>query len=97
VFQLCHCSEKLVIAFQLINPAPSSPLGIKKICGFFKIATFPRRFTSKILRDERITLMPLKMVFVCAWTYGNASNQCCQSLCQVHFVLSNMSSGLMSL
>ncbi len=38
-----------------------------------------------------------KMVFVCVWTSGNASNQCCQSLCQVHFVLSNMSSGLMSL
>ncbi len=31
----------------LINTAPTSPLQIKKICGFFKIATLPRRSLQK--------------------------------------------------
>ncbi len=35
----------------------------------------------------------LKMAFVLAWTTGNASNLSCQSLSQVHFVYSSMSSG----
>jgi hypothetical protein len=47
VFQFCHHSEKLAIALGLINTAPSSPLQIKKICGFFKIATLPRRSPQK--------------------------------------------------
>jgi len=42
VFQLCHHSEKLALGLGLINTAPSSPLPIKEICGFFKIATLPR-------------------------------------------------------
>ncbi len=47
VFQLCHHSEKLAIAFGLINTAPSSPLGIRRMCGFFKIATPPRSSAQK--------------------------------------------------
>jgi hypothetical protein len=47
LFQLCHHSEKLAIAFGLINTAPSSPLQIKKICGFFKIATLRRSSPQK--------------------------------------------------
>jgi hypothetical protein len=35
----CHNNEKLAIALGLINTAPSSPLRIKRICRFFKIAT----------------------------------------------------------
>jgi len=30
VFQLCHKSEKLAIAFRLINTAPGTPLRIRK-------------------------------------------------------------------
>jgi hypothetical protein len=47
VFQVCHHSEKLAIALGLINIAPSSPLWIIKICGFFKIATLPRSSPQK--------------------------------------------------
>jgi hypothetical protein len=47
VFQLCQYSEKLAIAFGLINTAPSSPHRIKRICRFFKIATPPRSSRQK--------------------------------------------------
>jgi hypothetical protein len=47
VFQLCHHSDKVAIALGLINTAPSSPLQIKKICGFLKIATLPRHSPQK--------------------------------------------------
>ncbi len=35
-FHLCHHSEKLAIAFGLINTAPGTPFGIKKKCRFAK-------------------------------------------------------------
>jgi hypothetical protein len=47
VFQLCHHSDKVAIALGLINIAPTSPLQIKKICRFFKIATLPSRSPQK--------------------------------------------------
>jgi hypothetical protein len=80
VFQLCHHNDKVAIALGINNIAPTNPLQIKKIWGFSKIATLPRRSPPKILRDERITLITFKMVFVNAWTIGFASNQSCQSL-----------------
>ncbi len=36
------------------------------------------------------------MVFVLAWTIGDASSLACQSLNQVHFVYSSMSRGLLT-
>ncbi len=38
VFHLCDHSEKLDIAFWLINAAPGTPLWLMKICGFVKNA-----------------------------------------------------------
>jgi hypothetical protein len=40
-----------------------------------------------------IAFITLKMVFVLAWTTGDASNLSCQLEYQVHFVYSRMSSG----
>jgi len=39
--------RKLAISFGLINTAPSSALGIKRMCGFLKIATPPRSSAQK--------------------------------------------------
>jgi hypothetical protein len=43
-----------------------------------------------------ITFITLKMVYVLPWTTGDASNLFCQSLYQVHFVYSSMSSGILT-
>jgi hypothetical protein len=43
-----------------------------------------------------IAFITLKMVFVLAWTVGDASSLTCQSLNQVHLVYSSMSSGLLT-
>jgi hypothetical protein len=43
-----------------------------------------------------IAFITLKMVFVLAWTIGDASSLACQSLNQVHFFYSSMSSGLLT-
>jgi hypothetical protein len=47
VFQLCDHSDKVAIALGINNKAPTSPLQIKKIWGFSKIATLPRRSPQK--------------------------------------------------
>jgi hypothetical protein len=47
VFQLCHHSEKLAIAFGLINTAPGSPLRIRKNLRVVKIATLPQSSSQK--------------------------------------------------
>jgi hypothetical protein len=44
-----------------------------------------------------IAFITLKMVFVLAWTIGDASSLACQSLNQVLFFYSSMSSGLLTL
>jgi hypothetical protein len=49
VFHLCHCSEKLAIAFGLINTAPGTPLRIRKnlqVCEDYHTST---KFISKIV------------------------------------------------
>ncbi len=43
-----------------------------------------------------ITFITLKIVFVLAWTIGDANSLSCQSLHQVHFVYSSMSSGIVT-
>jgi len=47
VFHLCHHSENLAITFGLINTAPDTPLRIRKICGFLKIAILPQNSSQK--------------------------------------------------
>jgi hypothetical protein len=44
-----------------------------------------------------IAFITLKMVFVLAWTIGDASSLACQSWNQVLFFYSSMSSGLLTL
>jgi hypothetical protein len=43
-----------------------------------------------------IAFITLKMVFVLAWTTGDASNLSCQSLYQVQFFYSSVSSGIVT-
>jgi hypothetical protein len=43
-----------------------------------------------------IAFINLRMVFVLAWTTGDASSLACQSLNQVHFIYSSMSGGLLA-
>jgi hypothetical protein len=41
-FHLCHHSEKLAVAFGLINTAPGTPFGIRKKMQVAKISTLPQ-------------------------------------------------------
>jgi hypothetical protein len=44
VFHLCHRSEKLAIALWHINTAPGTPLQIRKIRWYVKIASTSTKF-----------------------------------------------------
>ncbi len=104
VLHLCHHSEKLAIAFGLINTTPGTPLQIIKylqVCDDWHNST---KFISKIIgiaimvRDANCFHhfeITLRMVSVLAWTIGDASSLSCQSVYQVHFVCS-MSSGIIA-
>ncbi len=93
VFHLCHYSEKLAIALGLINTAPGTPLRIRKNLWVCEDCHSSTKFISKIVGRAimlrmQITLVTLRMVFVFAWTIGNASTLSSQSLYEFHFFCS---------
>jgi hypothetical protein len=97
-FHLCHHTEKLAIAFGLINPAPGTPLQIIKNLQVCKDLPHFHKVDFKGEQSWRgmpITFITLRMVFVRAWTIGDASSLSSQLLHQVHFVYS-MSRGIMT-
>jgi hypothetical protein len=74
VHHLCHHSEKLAIAFGFINTAPGTPLQIRKNLQVCENCHMSTKFISKI------AFITLNIVFVLAWTIGDATRLPCQSL-----------------
>jgi hypothetical protein len=85
VFQLCHKSEKLAIAFRLIDTAPGTPLQIRKYLQVCNDCDTFTKFSSRtvgraiVVRDAN-SFHHFEDGVCSAWTTGDTNRLTCQTL-----------------